>query len=209
MKRDELIEAVRTQVDMDQEDLPSATATLFLREAFQRTAALERRWPSCEADWEYTLDADEQTAVIDPATAEIISVFKKGTTRRLTFADHELIRTSSGWLGSDPSLFSRWAGKLYFWPIPNVETTFVVSGYRRPSEAWLADPALEADLDPRLHIPLMHYAVALTYAQQEDPEGEAQYMRRWEIGTATAVADIVRPDAYRPLVLSGGLDQRF
>lgn len=207
MKRDQLITAIRTQLDLDEEDLPTETASLFLTEAFYRTAAKERRWPSMEAAWEYVIAEGESSAPLSTDTAEIKSVVDTSTLTRLDFADHDLIRSAIGYFSAGPRHFSVWAGALYVWPSPvSVETTIEVTGYRKPSIDWIDDPGLEVDLDTRLHLPMMHYAIALAYAQQEDSELEQMYMGRWSYGVEEVRKDIMKSGAYRPVVLNSGID---
>ena len=206
MKRDELVDAIRLQTDLDEQDIPLGTATLFLTEAFYRTAALSRRWKLYEADWEYTVDTTGFTP-FDVEIGEIKSVVGPGN-NRLIYADHDLIKESqSAYTATSPLFFSMWAGNIYLWPLPTDDVVISVSGYRKPSVDWLADPALEVDLDVRLHIPLMHYAVALAYAQQEDPELEMQYLQRWQVQVNEFKDHLLKPDMYAPSVLNGGLDQ--
>lgn len=206
MTRDELIQAVRAQTDLDEEDLPTAIATLYLREAFQRTASRQRRWPFFQTDWEYIVSHTGSTT-LDPSTAEIVSVEIPSQRKRLNFADHELIKYASGWTAGQCDLFSTWAGKLFLWAQPTDDVTINVAGYRKPSDTWLSNPALQADLDNRLHLPLAHYATALVYAQQEDPELEAMYLKRWMETVNEFEDDIMKATAYRPVVLNGGADQ--
>lgn len=208
MTRDQLIEAIRAQVDLDEEDLPLSVVSLYLREAFQRTAAMERRWPLYESVWEYTVDSTG-SVTLNTGTAEIISVNIADTSRRLVFADHELIRSATGYTAGSIGVFSLWGGKLYLWPTPGDEDVAIeVSGYRKPNPDWLESPSTQVDLDDRLHLPLAHYATALAYAQQEDTELEATYMRRWENATKEFRDDIMKGNTYRPIVLNGGLDQQ-
>lgn len=206
MKRDELIEAIRAQLDLDAEDLPPEMATLFLREAFYRTAARERRWPSMEAEWEYVLPSGEAYTTLSSDTAEIKSVVEQSTNTRLGFADHDLIKDAKGYFSAGPTMFSLWAGRIYVWPEVTEDTTIEVTGYRKPATTWLTNPALEVDLDERLHLPMLHYAIALAYAQQEDTEFEQTYMNRWFSGVEDVHKDIMKSGVYRPIVLNGGLD---
>ena len=152
--------------------------------------------------------AGDGSVAFDPATAEIKSVVDDDTNHRLIFTDHDLIKESAEHYASAvPLFFSLWAGQLYVWPVGFEDRTITVSGYRKPDDTWLTDPSLEVDLDVRLHFPLIHYAVALAYAQQEDPELEQQYLRRWQIQVGEFKDDILKPGLYSPVVLNGGLDQ--
>ena len=63
----------------------------------------------------------------------------------------------------------------------------------------------EVDADPRLHKLLVHYAIALCYAQQEDEVLEDVYMKRWQASFGAAHNAICAPRHHRPLILNGGL----
>jgi hypothetical protein len=206
MTRDELIQAMRAQADLDEEDLADATAQMYLREAFHRTAALDRHWPTHEADWQYVFGTSG-SVTIDPRTAEVSSVVADLTGKRLSVADHDLIKGATGLVGA-PMFFSLWGGKLYVWPKPPPDTEITVSGYRRPNTDWLSSPGMQVDLDERLHLPMFHYAMSLVFAQLEDPEQESQYMQRWASGTRALRDDIMKAGSYRPIVLNGGLWQQ-
>lgn len=207
MTRDELINAIRAQTDLDEEDLPFDVVSWYLREAFLRTAAQERRWPTHQAEWEYTI-ADAGVATLSSDTAEVGSVVVKDTYYRLSYADHDVIRSSPSYTIGTTAFFSLWGGKMYVWSAPIDDTVFIVSGWRKPSTTWLSSPGVQVDLDERLHIPILHYAVALAYAQQEDGELEDMYMRRWAQSVAEFRADIMKGTTYRPMVLNGGLEQQ-
>jgi hypothetical protein len=209
MKRDELIDAMRFQTDLDDVDVPTFNATMFLTEAFERTAAQGRHWPSYQTTWHYTVPVDTATVALDADTAEITSVMSSVSSHRLLSADHDFAEESFRSRSGRTSNFSVWGTDLYLWPRPSVETVLTVRGYRHPDDTWLSDPAIDIDLDSRLHLPLLHYAVGLIYAQQEDELLENQYMRRWSQSVEDYKKAILRPSTYRPIVLNGGEDQHL
>ena len=84
---------------------------------------------------------------------------------------------------------------------------YILRGYRKPLN-WIGDgtnPAAVVDADERLHQLLVHYAIALAYAQQEDDVLEDVYMKRWQNNLNTHRHAIMQPSYSRPLVLSGGM----
>lgn len=207
MNRDQLVAAMRLQTDLDEDDLPLGTATLFLQEAFERTAALERRWPSYETEWVYAiLETDDGVQALDPSIAEIASVIDTSSGARLFHADHAVVESNLRGQAGVARFFTLWGGNLHFWPAPAADRTFTVRGYRKPNYTWLSDTGTEVDLDVRLHIPLLHFAVALAYAQQEDDLLEQMYMNRWHQAIQVLQRDIMRAGVYRPVVLNGGDD---
>jgi hypothetical protein len=204
MNRNEFVAAIRSQTDLDAADVSDLTAHTYLQEAFERTTAQRRHWPSYESVWSYSVEANDASVTLATDVAEIASVMSSAANQRLSYIDHDFAEEAYSRPFGRTSAFSIWGGKMFLWPGSNSATTLTVRGWRRPSYSWLSDTALEADLDERLHSPLLHYAVALVYAQQEDLELESQYMRRWSAGVEDAARDIVRPPSYRPIVLNGG-----
>tara|TARA_R110000772_G_scaffold75944_11_gene164477 strand:- start:618 stop:1292 length:675 start_codon:yes stop_codon:yes gene_type:complete len=209
MKRDDLIEAMWFQTDLDDVDVPVFNAKMFLTEAFERTAAVERHWPLYETVWTYNVTAGSPTVALDADTSEISAIMSDVTGYRLSSADHSFAEESYLGRTGRTSAFSVWGQQLYLWPVPSSDTVLTVRGWRKPDPTWIEDPALEVDLDSRLHLPLLHYGIALVYAQQEDGELENQYMRRWAQSIADLKKDILRPSTYRPVVLNGGEDQHL
>ena len=204
MKRDEFVSAMRDQTDLDSVDVPDQMAWMFLREAFERTTAQRRQWPSYQATWDLEFPAREASMVLPDDVNEIASL---RTSLRLNLVDFNFAEESYGDRFGKPRLYSVWGSELFLWPKPSQDETVSIRGWRKPDYLWLADPAMEADLDERLHLCLLHYAVSLVYAQQEDMELENQYMRRWSQTVEDAASDVDRPPTYRPIVLNGGEDQ--
>ena len=209
MNRNEFVSAMRQQTDLDEVDLSDSMAYMFLQEGFERTTAQRRHWPFYESVWSYSVAADDASLVLGTEVAEIASVMSSAVSQRLSYVDHDFAEQAYSRPFGQTAAFSIWGGKMFLWPGSNSATTLTVRGWRRPLYSWLTDTALEADLDERLHSPLLHYATALVYAQQEDLELESQYMRRWSAGVEDAAKDIVRPPTYRPIVLNGGEGQNM
>lgn len=201
--------AVRTQADLDAEDLPDATVDAFIREGFERTYATEQRWPFFQYTW--TLDQfDVDDFIILPTPPD----YELDVVARLHNSDGESLLMLDQSYAEDrfenspdgePRYFSIWGERLSLWPRPtDVARTFTLRGWRKPK--WTGVGTEELDGDERLHQAIVHYAVALAYAQIEDPEQESTYMRRWETLVATYRRDVTRPNYHEPIVLSGGLE---
>lgn len=198
---------VRTQVDLDSEDLPDTTLDLFIREAFDRTFAAERRWPFFEETWGLTKSIG-QTTIDLPTGTEVTFI------QRLRNSDNLNLSHISQQLAEDnfegvtatgtPEFFSIWGSVINLWPTPDSDTeqTFTMRGWRKPT--WSGVAGTELDGDVRLHSPIGWYAVALTYAQLEDPELEQVYMNRWGSALAEIRKDIMRPQYHEPIILNGG-----
>ena len=201
---------VRTQLDLDEEDLPNATLDNFIREGFDRTMAADHRWPFLEHVWTIVKQAGQEgTAVPGSPEVGFISRVRDADFNNLVFISQSTAEDNFGGeapLTTDkPEFFSVWAGTIYFWPtVPiDVELTFTMRGYRKPQ--WTGVAADELDGDPRLHSAIFHYAAAMAYAQLEDPDLEQVYMSRWATTLAEFRADIKRPQYEEPIILNQGL----
>lgn len=205
MNLSEIRSAVRTQMDFDEDDLPNSTLDLYIREAYNRTIQMERRWPFFEASWSVTSGAD--STITSPSDlAGIVSITDVEDNRRLVMIGYELAEDNfGGQQGTGtPEFFSLWGETIQLWPSHDSVRSYRIRGWRKPANWIGSGAATEVDADERLHIPIFHYACSLAYAQLEDPELESSYMRRWAATVEQAHQDIMRTQHHEPLVLNGG-----
>lgn len=202
----ELRAAVRSQTEQTSGELSDATIDRYLQEAFNRTVAAETQWPFYEETWTLTQTAGNAYAALATDVSEIMSIVDTDNNRyRLRMLDHET--AEDDYSGPTPTSgyameFSVWKNVVYFWPAVTFTTDrdYQLRGYRHPTD-WLAGPSTtEPDCDSRLHLPLTHYAIALSYAKQEDETLEATYMERWQRDVEIARQAIMDPPHHRPLV---------
>jgi hypothetical protein len=201
---------VRTQTETTTAELPDATVDIYLREAFDRTIALENQWPFFEETWDLVQSSGGATITFptDAHLPGIVGLYHVDDDYRVELVSHSVAREFFGEFVGNASTgaytsFSVWDGLIYLWPamLPTVDIDWQLTGFRRPTD-WIASGAsTEPDCDERLHRPLAHYATALAYAQQEDLALEAQYMKRWELDVMTARAAIMEPAQDRPLIM--------
>lgn len=197
---------VRTQTDLDDEDLVDLTLDGFIEEAFDRTFAREQRWPFFEYTWTLTKALDETTITMptSPSVA-FVQRLRSDAGVNLTHLGTQLAEetfqgdTSVG----TPDFFSMWGGVLSLWPTPTApEATYTLRGYRKPT--WTGVAGSELDGDARLHLPIFHYAAALAYVQLEDSELASTYMQNWAAGVDAIHRNCMRPQSHEPLILSQG-----
>ena len=197
---------IRVQLDMDEEELPNALLDSYLNEGFQRTIAMENRWPFCESRWDVAKVADTPNialpANVDPAG--IISLRDQTNGFRLVQIGSEMAEdffVAGFATSSNPAYYSIYGGQIVLWPDPpsDLARSYRLRGYRLPAD-WINQGAgAEPDCDQRLHQSLAHYAIALAYAQQEDEVLEDVYMKRWQAGYLAAHNAICQPRHHRPL----------
>lgn len=212
MNLTDLRTAVRAQTQTTSGDLPDPTVDSFLQQAFERTVNGETQWPFYETHWDVTLDPQQSTIPL-PANvnqAGIMALYDMTNMYRLQqvgpeFSDDHYAGQQVGTLS--PVQYSLWGNYIHLFPrvqLSDVARPYRLRGYRYPI-VWLADDN-SPDCDARLHTALIHYAVALAYAQQEDETLETSYMDRWQRDAEMARKQIMEPRHHRPLVYSGSID---
>jgi hypothetical protein len=196
------------QLDMDPEELPDAMLDSYLAEGYVRMISMENRWPFFETRWEAARVGSPDVALpADCDPAGLFSVIDDTSGMRLVQVSNEQAEDNFRQISqtTTPVYYSIWGSVLRLWPDPNVDRDLTLRGYRYPSD-WMAGGAgAEVDADPRLHILLAHYAIALSYAQQEDEVLEDTYMKRFMSGFTAARNAICNPRHNRPLIYAGGL----
>lgn len=195
------------QLDMDSEELPNGMLDSYFTEAYNRTIAMENRWPFFESN--FTATATDAVASLPPSCdpAGIFSVIDATTNLRLTQVSNEQAEDNFVQLQTvtQPVYYTLWGTSLRLWPGSDGERQLNIRGHRYPADWMLGGAGAEPDCDYRLHILLAHYAIALAYAQQEDEVLEDTYMKRWQASFAAAHSAICNPRHHRPLILNGGL----
>ena len=212
MNLQQLRDAVRRQLDVDEEELPNETVDDFLREAFTRTINFTNEWPFFESDWDVVKPAAALSAPF-PANinpTQLVSLRDSTTGYRLIQVDHGLAEDrfiDAYSSGTVYMYWSIWGSEIFFWPPPvdQAERTFHLRGHRMPTDWVTAGAAASPDCDERLHQLLIHYAIALAYAQQEDEVQEDVYMKRWQNNLNMIAGAILKPRYHQPGVLSGGI----
>ena len=207
MNLSELRAYVRTQTQTTSGELPDSTVDAYLQEAFNRTMSMENRWPFFQKNWQNTLPAGETSFAL-PGDVNIpgITALRFGDDYSVELMDHV---TAEELFGGDASAKARpirwsiWEGRAHLWPAANydTDTTWKLSGYRLPAD-WISQgTSAEPDCDPRLHLPLAHFAIARAYAQQEDEVLDEKSMRRWYEDAEVARHQIMMPPRSRPMIM--------
>lgn len=203
----ELRAKVRSQTEQTSSELGDSTIDSYLQEAFNRTIAAETQWPFYEEMWTVTQTAGNSTMTVPTDCDDIVTI--KDTTNdsfRLTQIDYDTaedeyfgVNNTSGYAVE----YSIWKDTIYLWPAVTftVDRDYAVRGYRKPTD-WLAGASTtEPDCDERLHLALANYAIALSYAKQEDETLERTYMERWQRDVEMARQAIMDPRHHRPLMM--------
>lgn len=211
MKLSELRTNVRRQTETEEAELPNATIDWYLQQAFDRTMALENTWPFFEKSWTLVVPANTSEVAVptDVNKPSIQSLADATSGVRLMMIDPT---AAEAWFGAvdpastQPNYYTIWGEKLRLFPPMKFATprNYILRGYRKPVN-WIASgPDSSPDCDGRLHAPLIHYAIALAYAQQEDEVLENVYMARWQSDVNRIAAAIMEPRHQQPLVMAGG-----
>jgi hypothetical protein len=200
---------VRLHLEVDDDELPDIILNTYLQDAFDATMAADNRWPRYENTWSVSkvTDATTLTLPADCAPNSIMSVTGQNG-YRLVFMNKEnmedLFTPSTMIATGSPIYWSYWGQTMYLapQPEPSVPYDLVVRGYRQP--VWDDAASTIPDLDRRLHLCLAYYAMALSYAAQEDEVLEGVYMARWNRDLAARAKVILEAPSHRPLVLHNG-----
>lgn len=194
---------------MDDEELPDTILNVYLQDAFDATMAADNRWPRYEAVWGVSKVADtlNVTLPVDCQVNTIMSVTGQDGYRLvyMPLENVEDLFTPSTMIATGaPIYWSFWDRTMYLRPQPEPTVSYDVTirGYRQP--VWDSAASTVPDLDPRLHLCLAYYAMALSYAAQEDDVLEGVYMARWNRDLAARAKVILEPSYHRPLVLNNG-----
>ena len=202
MNLNEIRTFVRTQLDLDETDLPDVLLNVYIQDGYDHIIALENRWPFFEVLWRLTIPTTGQLALgTDVATIESL-VASDG---------HRLVRVDTRWI-EDTFAPNTTNGTSVYWtqlgtaiatfPPPATDMDVTARGYRRPAN-WIAGGAsAQVDADPRLHLPICWYACSLGYAQQEDEVLEATYMTRFREAATVAHDSVMRYWSGSPKILN-------
>jgi hypothetical protein len=201
---------IRNHLEVDDEELPDILLNPYLQDAFERTVALDNRWPRNENFWQLSKVSGSQNISLPPSVlvSGIVSVTAHSMNRRLTYITYEnaedLFTQNTVVAIGDPVYWSAWGREMQLWPNPGLDVSYdlTVRGYRQP--VWDEAASTIPDIDPRLHPALAYYAMALSYAAQEDEILEGVYLARWDRDTKALMGAIMDPPRHRPLVLNGG-----
>jgi hypothetical protein len=200
---------IRMQLDMDDEELPNAMLDSYIAEGYTRMMSMENRWPSFESRWTAYKTAGTPDVPLSPDCdpAGIFSVIDGDNGMRLVQVANEQAEDNFTQIATTttPVYYTLWGGVLRLWPDPDAAREIRIRGYRYPSNWMLGGAGAEVDADSRLHILLAHYAIALSYAQQEDEVLEDVYMKRFQAGFMAARNAICNPRHNRPMIYAGGL----
>lgn len=203
---------VRNHLEVDDEELPDTILNVYLQDGFERTMALDNRWPRNETTWSVSQVPGETTITLplDVNIPSIISVLGTNS-RRLAYLSEENVEdsffTGVPVVTGQPSYWTTWAGQLMLMPNPFGEAAYDVTirGYRQP--LWDNAASTIPDMDARLHPALAYYAMSLSYAAQEDEVLEGVYMARWDRDCRSLMRAILDPPRHRPVVLNGALSR--
>jgi|SRR6478735_596018 len=202
---------VRAQLDVDDEELPDSLLNIYLQEAFDRTMAFSSEWPRNEKTWDLSIPDGQNTVTLpaDVNVPSIVSIASAVNGYRLAIispqtAEDIFLTGNAAPLYGTPIYVTVWARQLQLWPNnqDSLQYDLVIRGYSQP--VWTNGASDIPDLDPRLHVTLCYFAIALAYAQQEDEVLEASYMNRWSRDLQQQLKILRQPLHHKPLVMNAG-----
>lgn len=195
---------VRTQLDLDETDLPNTLLDVYLQDGYDRVINLETQWPFFEVLWTLPVPVGSAGVPLPVDAREVVSII--GPSGRVSRVDARHAENSWWGVGTStgtPIVWTQVGQLLYFYPPPSAATTYQARGYRRPIDWVTQGASAEADADDRLHIPITYYACSVAYAQQEDEVLEATYMNRFRESVTVAHDAVMRAWSGAPKIVNG------
>jgi hypothetical protein len=215
----DLVNLVRSIIDLDETDLPISLIRTYLRDGFDRIITLERTWPFLEVSSTFNTVAGQREYATSGITAgsytggtyafrEITSMVDNSISgnrlRLIALEDAERIWSGSLDTSARPMYFVEWGDIQRLYPKPDAVYSIAVRGFRKPIYNWVSDGTVEIDCDDRLHTAIAYYALSRAYQRQEDAEMAAVYKQSFDEGVMLARKEIMRITSHRPAILSGG-----
>jgi hypothetical protein len=204
----DILDAVRTITELEEDDIPDSLLELFLRDGYNRVVDLERRWPFLEVTFTLTCTAGQQAYTINDFTnddiREVISLVKDNSLR-LSYIDYDEAETQFLAVETPvgrPTFFSFWNGQIHLFPKPTENYELTVRAYRYPDD-WVT-AGTEPDGPAGFDLPMIYYVVARVYAWQEEVGMAQEYERTFADAISLVRRDLMRPESYSPVVLAGG-----
>lgn len=193
-------------------DVSDSLLNLFIRDGYNRILDLERRWDFLEISFDMSTTAGQQSYTIDDFTdsdvREVISIVDPLNDRLIPvsydLAEEDYIADTG--LSGRPIHVAWWGGQIHLFPTPNESIVLKVRAYREP-EDWITSSGT-VDGPDGFDMCLVYYAASRIYQKQEDASMAQLYERSFNDGVSLMRRDVMRPNAYSPIVLSGGAATR-
>jgi hypothetical protein len=204
---------VRTHLDVDADELPNELLDTFMRDGVIRIISYFDESPIwLQVDYGFatvvgqqSYDLDSTAGLISPKPLQAIDDVR-GPLYSLSPRPHRQIRSEyrTDAPTGTPQNYSIWGRSLYLWPKPAKAEVYQILGVRQPNWDWLTSPTQVPDLPEEFHPLIAQWALARSYAQQDDPEMANFY--RGEFSTELKnIAQRWRSNlTAQPLVLNGG-----
>lgn len=205
---------VRAVLDVDSTDLPDAVLNVWLQDGYNRQIAMEQRWPFFETSTTFAATAGTRAyavSSIDPDLRSVSAIFDDGTIGmgyQLRLVRHDDIQARMiGGLDtpSQPMFYSKRGSQIHLWPKPDQAYSYIVLGYRAPTDWILDGSGGSPDSDSRLHLAMADWAIARYFHQQEDAEMAMVYEQAFKDGTSLAHDAIMAVDEEYPLIMGRGM----
>lgn len=206
----EIRDHVRQQLDLEVDELPDEQLNHFVREAFNRIAKAETRWPFYDLVATFITEDSSfsVSSMIETAVDKIVSLVIQGpSSAPLKWIDHEeaLARFGSGnnqFPTGTPTHFSTYGlggSNVHVWPRPTSSYTYYVR-YIRPPVDWitLGQPP---DIPEDMHDLLLNFSLARAYLHQDEADMAAFYQTEFDRGLDVARKAYIHTPFTQPLVL--------
>lgn len=209
--RDDIYDHLYLHLDIDDSDLDKRLIDRWVNEGWAKIARARGAWPNFEAVTELGVlaGATDYPAPLREVTS-IEETVTDGVLAMLSVAEAEL-RYPPPVPSSRPQHWSKWAGSIRIWPVPDGAYTLRVRGYRAPQRP--TERATNESIDlPHADAEevLLNYALYKALLREDEME-QADYVRKeFEVGLKEFAEAETRAPTHTPIVLnsrrSGGSD---
>lgn len=199
-------QSLRDMLEVETEDWPDALIDASIREAYERIAARETRWPFYEVKRQIPVAAEQPSFGLENNTLREVTSVRIGTDH-LSYTTSDTAEYRWGESTGKPREFSRWGDDLELWPTPAADYTVSVRGYR-PANDFSNAAGWEPDLPTEFHALLLDWALANEYQRQDDPEMMSTYRNKFEEQLASLRSQFMSTPTPQPIVMGGGSRMR-
>lgn len=210
MSLQQIRDFVRTHLDLEVDDLPDDLLDTFIRDGSRRIERAEGRWPFYEQTYPLTTSPTVDTYAKTTIGADLDQIQGISVNdRRLPLSwigmdELTELQTTQPTMTSRPVYFSEWNGSVVLFPIPDIAYNLTVRAFRKATDWVTAGAGALPDMPDELHNTVATFALAKSYAQQEDPEMSAIYERQFTDELEEYMRRLAPTPYSQPLILNGG-----
>lgn len=174
----EMRDYVRLYLDLDEEDLPDLIFDRFAEDGAQKIVERDPNWPWLETSVDFVPVVGQSayaTATVAPTIGVITGVAPVDQSLYHEYQWTAWADIDDWGSASVPMAWTEYGANLYIVPAPLTTDQIRVSGLLRVEDWTAAGPSATPPLPAEFHSLILEWTLAMTYAQQDDPENSAMH----------------------------------